>query len=91
MKTAELLQQLRSSSDEELRERVLALRKQQFERRVQQGVGEFGRFHEFAQARREIARIKTVLRQRGEGAGNEGQAAKAKGAEKGAKAEGEAS
>lgn len=87
MKAAELLQQLRSSSDEELRERILALRKAQFERRVQQGVGEFGRFHEFAQARREIARIKTVLRQRtGEEAG-----AAAKAAKKGAKAEGEAS
>ncbi|GIX22363.1 MAG: 50S ribosomal protein L29 [Gammaproteobacteria bacterium] len=55
---------LRNKTDEELRKELLALRKEQFNLRVQKAAGQIPRPHLFKQVRRDIARIKTILRER---------------------------
>ena len=52
---------LRSKSAEELAEDLLALRREQFNLRMQQATGELARPHEYRRVRKNIARVKTVL------------------------------
>ena len=54
---------LRSKSIEELNEELLTLRKEQFNLRLQQATGQLARPHEHRQARKNIARVKTIIRE----------------------------
>lgn len=56
--------ELRSKSAEELNNELLALLKEQFNLRVQKGIGQSPQAHLFKKVRRQMARIKTVLREK---------------------------
>ena len=58
--------ELREKTNEELSEEVTALLRQQFNLRMQKGMGDATKTHLFNKVRRSIARIKTVLNERGE-------------------------
>ena len=60
--------ELRDKSVEELNKELLQLREDQFRLRMQKSTGQLGQSHLLTQARRDIARVKTVLTQK---AGNE--------------------
>lgn len=55
------VQALRESTDKELREELMRLTKEQFNLRMQKANGQLGQTHLIREARREIARVKTVL------------------------------
>jgi len=55
--------ELRNKNAEELTDELLELRKEQFNLRMQQATGQLVRPHEYRRVRRDIARIKTVLRE----------------------------
>jgi large subunit ribosomal protein L29 len=57
MKTTEL----REKSQDELRETLHELLKEQFNLRMQQGSGQLARHHVLKDVRRNIARVKTVM------------------------------
>jgi large subunit ribosomal protein L29 len=65
--------ELRGKTDQELVERLVSLRREQFNLRVQRATGQQARPDQFARVRADIARVKTVLRERAP-AGNEAQA-----------------
>ena len=52
---------LRKKSVEELNEELVALRREQFNLRMQKATGELQQNHEHKRVRKDIARIKTVL------------------------------
>ena len=52
---------LRKKSVDELNEELVALRREQFNLRMQQATGELARHTEHRRVRKNIARIKTVL------------------------------
>ena len=52
---------LRNKSLDELNEELVALRREQFNLRMQQATGELTHNHEHQRVRRDIARVKTVL------------------------------
>ena len=52
---------LRNKSIEELNEELVALRREQFNLRMQQATGELTHNHDHGRVRKDIARIKTVL------------------------------
>ena len=57
--------ELRKMSIEELRKELLALAKEQFNLRIQKGVSQQSpQTHLFRNARRQAARIKTILREK---------------------------
>ena len=58
--------ELRSKSKAELKTELLALLKEQFNLRMQRGVGQEPKPHLFKRVRRDIARIKTILNEKGE-------------------------
>ena len=58
MKAAEL----RTKSRDELFSELLELRKEQFNLRMQQATGQLARADRYRNVRRDIARVKTVLR-----------------------------
>ena len=60
MKTEEL----RDKSVKELNEELLELRKEQFNLRMQKGVGQATRVHQFKLNRKNIARVKTVMNEK---------------------------
>lgn len=60
---------LRAKSVEELNEELVALRREQFNLRMQHATGELTRNHEHGRVRKDIARIKTVLNELGRAAG----------------------
>lgn len=65
MKAQELIRNLRSKSNAELHEELLALRREQFSLRMQRkGVQEVLRSHNFKRIQHFIARIKTILNER---------------------------
>ncbi len=51
----------RNKSAEELNEELLALRREQFNLRMQQASGELTQVHQHSRVRKDIARVKTVL------------------------------
>ena len=61
MKTSEL----REKTGEELQKELLALLKEQFNLRIQKGVGQPPKAHLFKKVRGAIARVKTILREKG--------------------------
>ena len=64
-------QELRSKSVTELSEELLALRREQFNLRMQQATGELNRHTEFKRVRKDIARVKTILSEKNRSAGEE--------------------
>ena len=61
MATESKAAELRSKSAEELNEEIVALRKEEFNLRMQRGTGQLSNTARFKQIRREVARIETVL------------------------------
>ncbi|MHB1947134.1 MAG: 50S ribosomal protein L29 [Gammaproteobacteria bacterium] len=57
--------ELRNKTVEELKSELLALLKEQFNLRIQRGVGQTPATHLFRKVRKEIARIKTILCEKG--------------------------
>jgi large subunit ribosomal protein L29 len=57
--------ELRNKTVEELKSELLALLKEQFNLRIQRGVGQTPSTHLFRKVRKEIARIKTILCEKG--------------------------
>ena len=53
---------LRSKTTDQLHEQLLSLKKEQFNLRFQKATGQFEKTHRFGEVRKDIARIKTVLR-----------------------------
>lgn len=56
--------ELRDKSEAELKESLLKLLRDQFNLRMQKGSGQLGQSHLLGQTRREIARVRTVLREK---------------------------
>ena len=56
---------LRQKEAEKLQEELLGLRREQFNLRMQNGVGQLNRHTQLKAVRRDIARVKTVLREKG--------------------------
>jgi len=52
---------LREKDEAGLKEEILNIRKEQFNLRMQQGAGEMSKPHLFKNARRDVARVKTIL------------------------------
>jgi large subunit ribosomal protein L29 len=55
---------LRDKSAEELDKQLLDLREEQFKLRMQKATGQLGQTHLLQQNQRDIARVKTVLREK---------------------------
>ena len=55
--------ELRNKSREELLSELLDLRKEQFNLRMQQSTGQLARADQYRNVRRDIARVKTILRE----------------------------
>ncbi len=64
-------QELRSKSTEELNEELVALRREQFNLRMQQATGELANNSQHRRVRRDIARVKTILSELQRAAGKE--------------------
>ena len=55
---------LREKSVEELNKELLELTREKFNLRMQQGTGQLARPHQIKDARRNIARVKTILNEK---------------------------
>lgn len=55
---------IRAKSDEELAKELLDLNREAFNLRMQMGTGQLSRTNEVRKVRRDIARVKTIMRQR---------------------------
>ena len=64
-------QELRSKSAAELSEELVALRREQFDLRIQQATGEMNQHTEHKRVRKDIARVKTILNEIKRSAGEE--------------------
>ncbi len=62
---------LRGKSVEELNEELVALRREQFNLRMQQATGEMANHHQHGKVRKAIARVKTVLNELARASGEE--------------------
>lgn len=60
---------LRRKSSDELGEELVALRREQFNLRMQQASGELKQVHEHKRVRKDIARVKTVISELARAAG----------------------
>lgn len=60
MKSAEYLKTLSGKSADELQQELLALRKEQFNLRMQRATGQMNQHHLMGQVRKNIARVKSV-------------------------------
>ena len=58
---------MREKNEVELREELSGLLRQQFNLRMQRGIGQLATPHDIRRVRREIARIKTVLNEKSKG------------------------
>ena len=56
--------ELRTKKEQELKDELIELRKEQFKLRMQYSMGQASRNHEFSRIRKDIARIKTVLNEK---------------------------
>lgn len=63
MKASEV-KELKTKSVDELTRELLRVRKEQFNLRMQKASGQLGQVHLLNEARRDIARIKTVIREK---------------------------
>ena len=59
--------ELREKTAKELNEELLRLRKQQFHMRMQKASGQLGQTHLLTAARHDIARVKTVIKEKDNG------------------------
>ena len=59
--------ELREKSAQELQEELLKLRKEQFQLRMQKASGQLGQQHLLQEARKDIARVKTVIQEKNNG------------------------
>ncbi len=57
--------ELRAQTDEELRSKLLELHKEQFNFRMQRATGQLSKPHQLRSLRKDIARVHTVLGERG--------------------------
>ncbi|MFZ2289336.1 MAG: 50S ribosomal protein L29 [Halopseudomonas yangmingensis] len=57
--------ELREKNAEQLNEQLLTLLRDQFNLRMQKATGQLGQSHLLKQVKRDIARVKTVLNQKG--------------------------
>ncbi len=55
---------MREKNEKELQDELLKLRREQFNLRVQSATGQGGKSDQAAKVRRDIARLKTVMRER---------------------------
>jgi large subunit ribosomal protein L29 len=62
---------LRSKSVDELNEELVALRREQFNLRMQQATGELAQVHQHGRVKKDIARVKTVLSELSRAAGED--------------------
>ena len=60
-------QDLRDKSVDELNNELLRLRKEQFSLRMQYASGQLGQTHLMGEMKRDIARVKTVMREKANG------------------------
>jgi large subunit ribosomal protein L29 len=60
---------LRKKSITELNDELVALRREQFNLRMQQATGELAQVHQHSRVRKDIARVKTVLNELSRAAG----------------------
>lgn len=60
------IEQLRALSKSELTEELLSLRKAQFELRMKRANGSLEKTHQFAQIRKALAQIKTLMTEKAE-------------------------
>ncbi len=58
------VKELRSKSEQELREELHALLKEQFNLRMQKAIGQAARTDQFKKVRRNIARVKTIMNEK---------------------------
>ena len=63
-------QDLRNKSLDELHDELVALRREQFNLRMQQASGELNRHTEHGRVKRDIARVKTVLNEKNRSTGD---------------------
>lgn len=61
---AEQLNELREKTADELQEELLRLRKEQFNLRMQRASEQLPQTHLITEARRDIARVKTLIREK---------------------------
>ena len=59
--------EVRALGSEELQEELLRLLKEHFNLRMQRASGQLGQTHLLAETRRDIARVKTVMREQANG------------------------
>ncbi len=64
-------QELRNKSVDELNDELVALRREQFNLRMQQATGELAQHTQHRRVRKDIARVKTVLSELQRAAGEE--------------------
>ena len=64
--------ELRSKSDQELRDELNALYKEQFNLRMQKAIGQAARSDQFTKVRKNIARAQTVMNEKKAAASNVG-------------------
>ena len=55
---------LREKTVSELKDELIELRKEQFNLRMQRGVGQAARVHQFKLNRKNIARVKTIMNEK---------------------------
>lgn len=55
---------LREKSLSELHEELISLMREQFNLRMQRGTGQMTRTHQFKMVKRNIARVKTIMREK---------------------------
>ncbi len=60
---------LRTKSVDELNDELVALRREQFNLRMQQATGELAQVHQHSRVKKDIARVKTVLNELSRAAG----------------------
>ena len=63
MKTADYIKDLRTKSETELKSELAALRKEQFNLRMQAAVGQLTKSDLVHDVRKKIARVKTIVQQ----------------------------
>lgn len=63
MKSTEFVKGLRGKSAAELKSELAALRKEQFNLRMQAAVGQLGKSNLVGEVRKKIARVKTIMQQ----------------------------
>jgi large subunit ribosomal protein L29 len=60
-------QDMRKKNEQELREELSGLLREQFNLRMQRGVGQLATPHDLRRVRKDIARVKTVLNEKKKG------------------------